>query len=236
MVVEDMRNTGVLGNPEEYFIPWEPSKEGIDWFAQLEGIVKKASSSNGIVSIKVMSNQLNKIDQCLKQSWPNELEVDINGLYPYFRAVTKHAKFMFIRRDNILRQAISRGISRQTGINHATGSSTDEHFAGNLLKGYSTDYNNSVKYDNELIKKDIMAIVDENMVWERFFSDWGVKRPLVLRYEEVCMNSPGYLTRVMKFVGVSSDELNFERKMVALSNNKNEQWYNQYFDSYVSSL
>lgn len=236
MVVEDMRNTGVLGNPEEYFIPWDPSKKDINWFEQLDVLANKAVSSNGVVSVKVMSNQLPRIDQCLRQSWPDQLGIDESGPYPYFRAITKHAKYIFIRRDNILRQAISRGISRQTGINHATGLASDKHFAGNLMKGYDDGYNNNVKYDYSSIRKDIMAVANENLIWDNFFLGWGVNRPLVLRYEEVCLNSPEYLRRIARYTNIELNDLAFDRKMVPLSNKKNELWYKQYLDEVQSEM
>jgi len=237
MVVEDMRNTGIMGNPEEYFIPWDSLKVDIDWNKQLDSLTEKASSKNGVIAVKVMANQLPEIDQCLKNTWPDELPaVKETGIFPYFREVTKHGKYIFLRRDNLLRQAISRSVSRQTGINHATANDFDEHFAGKLLKGYSKDYNESISYNEKVLSKDLMNIVNENTIWECFFRDWDIKHPLTLRYEEICKNSPSYLQRIANYTKITLNDFNFDRKMVKLSNEKNEEWYNNYINHIENQL
>lgn len=236
MVVEDMRNTGVLGNPEEYFIPWNAGKSDIDWLKNLDQIVKKASSENGVVAIKVMANQLHHIEECLKVAGGSSFDdVGENGIFPRFREVTKNAHYIYIRRDNILRQAISRSMSRQTGINHAVGKKDDTHFAGNLLKGYTDQYNKNVVYKQEEIEGEMFNITNENILWEGFFNVWGIANPLSLRYEEVCKNSPGYLNRIAKYVSQEIDISNHSRKMVRLANQKNEDWYSTYFEKIINS-
>jgi len=231
MVVEDMRSTGVLGKPEEYFIPWDPTKSDINWINQLETIANKASTDNGVIAVKVMADQLPRIDECLK-STDLQIPEDSKGkLFAHFRELTKNARFIFIRRDNVLRQAISRVMSSQTGINHATENVSDEHFAGNLLRGYKSSYNDSTIYDKHSIEKHMFKIVQENLLWEAFFNEWDISNPLSLRYEEICKNSPTYLNRVSRHASVEIDLGKHARKMVKLSNQKNEKWYNTYIES-----
>ena len=54
MIVEDMRNTGVLGMPEEWFIPWQKDRSDEDLAKDLASIRRRASSQNGVCAIKVM--------------------------------------------------------------------------------------------------------------------------------------------------------------------------------------
>lgn len=231
MVLEDMRNTGVLGIPEEYFIPWNPSKKNVDWEKSLLSIIKRSSSENGFFSIKVMANHLPLIDECLRGTkYDVDEDIDSSQLYPRFYNAFKGCKFLMIRRDNIVRQAVSREISRQTGINHATQKETDTHFAGNLLPGYSKEYNDSVRYKKDALDREILKISSENTLWESFFETNGINNPLVLRYEQVCKNFPNYLKRIALFSNIELDN-SFEfvkRKMVKLSNNKNDEWVRNY--------
>lgn len=229
MVVEDMRSTGLLGVPEEYFIPWDVNKEGIDWVKQFVNVMNTASTENGVTSVKIMANQIPAIEECLKKATSSEL-TDSSGLFPHFKHQFQNAKYVFIRRDSVVRQAISRGMSRQTGINHATAKASDEHFAGNLMKGYKSEYNAKAKYDKSTIDQDVLAIVKENLVWESFFNSWGITHPLALRYEEICKNSPGYLQRIANYCDVDLPEgqMPTKRNMVKLSNGKNDDWCNQY--------
>jgi len=237
MIVEDMRSTGVLGIPEEYFIPWDVSKERINWREQLENIISsKASTDNGVASIKIMANQLPEIEKCLASD-SSIKPADGGGLCPHFRSYFASAKYVFIRRDNVVRQAISRSMSRQTGINHATKNSSDDHFAGNLMKGYDNEYNSGAKFSKEQIDSDILNIVKENLLWESYFSSWDITHPLSLRYEELCKNGPAYLQRIGKYSGieVTQEMLPESRKMVKLSNSKNEDWCSEYLGQNIPS-
>jgi len=127
-------------------------------------------------------------------------------------------------------------MSRQTGINHATGKSDDDHFAGNLLKGYDKKYNERAKYNQAAIDADVIAISKENLIWESYFKSWGVNYPLALRYEEICKNGPAYLQRIAKAsaLELTDDQLPLDRKMVKLSNSKNDEWCDAYLNSLVA--
>lgn len=229
MVVEDMRSTGRLGLAEEYFIPWDVNKTGINWVQQFESIVANATSENSVSAVKIMANQLPVIEQCLKNASTRKLDTE-QGLFPYFKSYFQGAKYVFIRRDSVVRQAISRGMSRQTGINHATANENDDHFAGNLMKGYKAEYNEKTRYEKSAVDNDVLAIVHENLVWESYFHSWGITHPLTLRYEEICKNSPAYLQRIAKYceVELPENKMPTDRKMVKLSNSKNDDWCDEY--------
>lgn len=229
MVVEDMRNTDILGLPEEYFIPWDSSRKDINWVEALERIKQRASTNNGFYSIKVMANHIPIIDACLIGSI-YDVSNDNGLLYPRFFNAFKGCKFVFLKRDNVVRQAVSREISRQTGINHATGNASDDHFAGNLMKGYDTKYNKDVTYSFEAIAAEVLNISAENALWDMFFTSHNIVNPLVLRYEEICKNFPSYITRISRFAGMPLEEdIPFKnRNMVKLSNETNELWVSNF--------
>ena len=228
MIMEDMRNSGVLGKPEEYFIPWNPMRKGIDWSAEYEKILQKASTSNGVVSFKVMANQLPDIEAALDGE-----PVTDNRAFSRFRDMIGDAVWVYIRREDILRQAISREISRQTGVNHATAESSDEHFAGNTMKGYRSDYNIGVKYSESAIHKALDDIVAENIIWKRFFRDWDIL-PYTITYENAEHIFPHHIEMMAQLCGVSLPETLPERKMVKLANKVNEEWYERYSGNVIA--
>ena len=77
-----------------------------------------------------MANQVPQVDGCLA----SVVAPAGAGLYPHFAAAFPDAKWVWLRRDDVVSQAISRIMSQQTGINHATGTADQEHFAGNLAR------------------------------------------------------------------------------------------------------
>jgi len=56
LIVEDMRNCKELGNPEEYFIPWNNPASHSSWKQSYLPICKKAKGVNGVSSVKIMAN------------------------------------------------------------------------------------------------------------------------------------------------------------------------------------
>ncbi|MEO1043122.1 MAG: Stf0 family sulfotransferase [Pseudomonadota bacterium] len=221
MVIEDMRNTGKLGNPEEWFVPWDPEKTDIDWNAQLDGVFNRATGETGIVAIKVMANQLAKVDRCLSgQPEPTES-------FEYFYRIFADAVWVKISRRDVIYQAISRLMARQTGINHATKEQNDEHFAGNLLKGYDPKYNDRTKYKYDAILYEINSITLENLAWTAFFEQYGIK-PFNLVYEEFSADpNMIHLDVMAEAIGLSKIDKK-QRKMVKVGNSKNKEWHQQF--------
>lgn len=227
MIVEDMRNVDVLGKPEEWFVPWDPNKEGIDWPSQIGGVKKRASSDNGVCSIKVMANQLAKVDRCLSgQEVPSR---HLQNFHLFF----SDAKWVFIRRRDVVAQAVSRLMARQTGINHATGAKNDEHFAGNLMKGYKTDYNEKAKYNYEEIFVEVNSIVLENIVWSKFFEVHDI-HPLQLEYEIVSKDPDmSHIAAIADLIELPHPAV-IERKMVKVGNEKNKEWIERFYHEVAS--
>ncbi len=179
MIVEDMRNTGALGMPEEWFIPWNPKKIDINWTDNLAGVRKRASGENGVMAVKVMANQLHNIETCLETVVPTAT----GPLFSRFHTIFKDATWVWIRRTDVVAQAVSRLMAQQTGVNHATDG--EKHFAGNLMVGGDrANYNENTQYRYDAILKECTSITLETIAWDRFFRTFGIT-PLVLTYEDV---------------------------------------------------
>nr|WP_321506850.1 Stf0 family sulfotransferase [uncultured Celeribacter sp.] len=230
MVVEDMRNTGELGLPEEWFLPWAAEKPGINWRQALAGVAQRAQSDNGVVALKIMANQLGPVEDCLAQFMPP----DFASPFGRFAQITRAAHFVYIMREDIVLQAISRLIARQTGINHATRHKDDPHFAGNLLAGYDSGYNAETHYSYEDIRNECRRITLENLLWQHFFSVHAIT-PLILRYEQLCRDSTmRHLDQIATLAGLPAPQRREERKMVKMGNQRNAQWRGRFFTDLVT--
>lgn len=225
MVIEDMRNTGVMGTPEEWFVPWDPSKDHVDWQDALSSVIKRATSENGTMAIKVMANQLHNVENCLS-SFMSSDEV---STFPRVAKIFEGAIWIKLTRRDIVGQAISRVMSRQTGINHATAHAGDEHFAGNLQAGYQADYNQNTIYKYGAILKEVAAISLENLAWERFFETNGLTAT-ELFYEDIAADRDmAHLDLIAHLAGITEPFERTDRKLVKLANNKNKVWRNRFF-------
>lgn len=143
LIVEDMRNTEVLGQPKEWFLSWSRPMKETDWSKSFQNVCAKAKGANDVSAVKIMTDQLFSIEKRLATF----VQCDGAGDFPHFYEAFRTAQWVFLTRSDIVEQAVSRIMSRQTGINHATGKVEDQHFAGNLAKGYDPNYNTNAVID-----------------------------------------------------------------------------------------
>ena len=225
MIIEDMRNTGVMGMPEEWFVPWSADKEDADWQAALQSVRKRATGDTDVMAIKVMANQLHDVEQCLATF----MDGDGQGTFPRFFATFRDAHWVKLTRRDVVAQAISRVMSRQTGINHATANADDEHFAGNLQAGYDKTYNAKAMYRYGAILREVAAISLENLAWERFFETHDIT-PLEFVYEEVAADDDmTHLDTMAQMIGIAGPLTKQPRKLVKLANQRNRNWRNRFY-------
>ncbi len=230
MVIEDMRNTGVMGMPEEWFVPWDPEKSNENWSNSFQSVRKRATGENGVMAIKVMANQLYKVDGCLSTF----IDTDAEGIYPHFVAAFSGAAWIKITRRDVVSQAISRVMSRQTGINHATANEDDEHFAGNLKTGLKSNYNQNTKYKYGAILREVASISLENLAWERFFVTNNISATEIF-YEDIADDDGMiHLDIIAGQAKIDSTFVRTERKLVKMANEKNRLWHNRFFKDAAS--
>ena len=225
MVIEDMRNTGVMGTPEEWFVPWSPEKKDVNWQDALASVRKRATGDNGVTAIKVMANQLHDVEQCLATFRDTQSE----GTFPRFHDAFRDAQWIKLTRRDVVAQAISRVMSRQTGINHATANADDDHFAGNLQAGYDKTYNANAMYRYGAILREVAAISLENLAWDRFFETHGIT-PHEFLYENIAQDDDmTHLDVIARMIGHAAPLTKMPRKLVKLANQRNKNWRTRFY-------
>ena len=228
MICEDFRNTGVLGNPNEYFNHWGSNKEAIDsidWEKNLENIITQAKTENDVLSIKVMANQMHSVNQKLL-TFSKKTDYKEKFLSEFYETF-KDAFYIRVYRRDKLRQAISALIARKTEIFHAVDKSVDNYFAGKLLKGYKEDYNTEFDTDITEIDTQIKHIYSQESIWDKFFDQNNIKY-YPLYYEDICNSDYQYLHKISKEIGISIPDKTPQRKSLKLSNSINEEWVQRY--------
>lgn len=232
MVIEDMRNTGVLGMPEEWFVPWDPAKPKVNWSKALSDVKRRGTGENGVFAIKVMANQVDKVDACLKGA----VDPTTDGMYPRFAAAFKDAIWIKLTRRDTVEQAISRIMAQQTGINHSTRNAEDDHFAGNLSKGYDTSYNDKTIYRYGAVLRHATAVTLENLAWSRFFEQHAIT-PHEFIYEDVAADADKTHLDVMgELAGINGPVPKAERRMVKLANEKNASWKDRFYRDAAANM
>ena len=225
MIVADFRATGVLGNPEEYFIPWT-SQQLDNPIQHFNGILQEASTSNGNASIKIMANQLAYIENNLAKNANLKLNSNEESfIYPRVKKLLGGAIFVKINRLDIVAQAVSRLMSERTGKNHFIVAESD-YIPGNGTLS-NDKYNDDVEFNKQYLDNQVIEIVKENAKWDSVLRNWE-QTPSNLVYE-TCIDDLSYLSALGEQLELDIDVSNFtERKIKKIGNNKNTDFIIKY--------
>lgn len=227
LLCEDLRNNG-LGNAEEHYLGLvnRPSLDGIG--PVLASIERAGTDAGGAFSIKIMSSYAPRIDEAMRaEGHGRGHEGEWAGLASYF----KDACWIYLDRRGKVAQAVSRAVSKATGINHAVSGADAKFIPGRASIGYDASYNEKVAVTPAEIAEHLLDIAVEGEAWERFFAAHGI-RPLRLAYEEI-VEAPAYINEVRKRTGVAEGPVNAERKLVRLANGRSEAIAQAFLDAHA---
>jgi LPS sulfotransferase NodH len=199
LLSDAMTATGLLGAPKEYFnyrgrrrygeadYPDDPRK-------QIELVLRHATSPNGTYAIKTFFWQSEKTIR--RVDWTRELP---------------NLHYIFLTRSDLLGQAISLAISRQTGQFRSTDPSSIEPV-----------------FDAQSIRRCIRELAAENAKWEEFFAQRGIL-PLRLRYEEIVQRLSETVVSIGEFARISvSPDPHWQSRLQVQRKDINSNWRGRY--------
>lgn len=214
MVCEDFRNTGVLGKPEEYFIPWMRTREHI-WPRSFKHIVERSRGDNGRFALKVMANQLPSINHGLSQ-----IDEFSHLADDHFFQVFDQCDFVFLRRRNIVKQAISRYVSQVRRINHLK-DGEEGYTPGNTTTD-RTELEAAIPFDPERIYEHVTNIAIENRTWVNKFRKFELHPPTFWYEDIVAENTTSYLNDICGHFGLPEvEDVVAERTLQKMANKVN---------------
>ncbi|MBF9030321.1 hypothetical protein HKCCE3408_07925 [Rhodobacterales bacterium HKCCE3408] len=173
MIGHAMTATGLLGRPFEYLNPanlaeWRRRLGTSGAADSLAALIARRTTPNGVFALKAHH------DHCATIGGPERLLAALPNVY-----------VVHLRRADVLRQAVSYAIARQTGVWIAGQEPVSEN----------------VEYDRDEIATCLDDIAIQNARWSSFFARAGI-RPLTLIYEEVAADLPGAITQIAQYSGV----------------------------------
>lgn len=232
MICEEIRNFEVLGNPEEYYIPW--TKNNLDkynWKNVQRDVIQKGLSKNNVFSVKIMSDQLMGISERF-HTYYTQIDNALMLLPKVYNEMSEELFWVRIIRKNTIKQAISRVMATQTGVCHAVDQDSDKFFAENIIN-YNEIYNKDANYNYEEVIKEINNIKKEEILWNKFFTDNKIK-PFRIVYEEAYEDTYDVIEKLAEVCGVdTSDVVRKEKKIKKLSNKLNKEWYKNTLQTYL---
>ncbi len=126
---------------------------------------------------------------CTKCDFPQFMPLLAYGAYDHY---LRNAKWVYLTRNDVLGQAISRYIATESGYFHTSESSQEDR-----------EKIFEVRYDFEKINKHLDRILEIENDWKKFFMLSRIS-PYKLSYEELKKNPKDSITRLFEYFGVNN--------------------------------
>lgn len=213
----DMELTGVVGAPREWLQHFALEermrvyglKPGVSYAELVRALVARETGSNGVFSIKVMWDILDAFFMVLRRNHP---ELDIFDRVRTLRTFFPNPSFIYVRRADKLRQAVSYVKSLQSGswVAHSYEAADDAHL---------------LRFDYPAICSALAKFEEEDRLWRDFFAANGLPC-FEVTYEDFVADRRATVAAALDFLGfpgaaVASVEHNDLRPM---SDGVNKRW------------
>lgn len=206
-----LASTGVAGRPHEWF--WSETEEAnrrawsVEGFADYLARVRDAGTTpNGVFGSKLMWGYLTDFLARLKQL--GEASSDRSLIARHFPA----PRFVWVRRDDIVAQAVSWAKAVQTGRWH--------HWDG---RGSAS----APAYDRAQIDELVREAAGHDAGWRAWFAANEIE-PFVIRFEDLVADSVSTTRAVLDFLGVAAGEVPVAELTVKSSDGVNDEWIARY--------
>lgn len=227
MLSDLCQQTGLLGQPEEYFRPdfrhhWS-GEWGLDtrrsYAEYITSAIGLTSTPNGMFGVKMHAYQMNWFLRQLRQIWGSDAEaepVDLLGRW------LPSPSFVHLKRRDVARQAISyhRAIRSTVWFEMRNDGSAEDLPTERALPPEEPAWGEIRYLENGLIGQERM--------WTTFFETNEIER-LELIYEEVSDDQAGALEAIFEFLDIEGPEhLAIESRLKKQADDVTERWYEQY--------
>jgi trehalose 2-sulfotransferase len=180
-----LEQTATLGYPDEYFNPRGPLQH---WAERLgarvleeyvDVIRRERATENGVFGLKTTYDDFE----------------------PFLRggcasAFLGEMRFVYLTRRDLVAQAVSVEVARQTGVWH-------RDREGRPLLSQEDSPRQAPMFDEERILEMLDTLVLMQQSWERFFSLYGIE-PIRTTYEDLCARPAGVVAAIAGSMGVGA--------------------------------
>jgi LPS sulfotransferase NodH len=219
LLCQALWHTELCGFPQEFFSPTRVQKiveeygldtdPDSDYTGYVAELVKRRVSSNGVFGAKIMWSHL--------EPFIMETRRDSQGVVELLAGMFPNVRYLWIRRDDKLRQAISMWKAKQTKVYNSLQLEETKQPAGVPV------------YDFQQINNIKRRFEDEDAAWENFFTGNDII-PIEIHYEEFAENHEERTLSIIKELGIYIGE-GFAVKPLTyrqLADTTNEQWRERY--------
>jgi trehalose 2-sulfotransferase len=252
LLCEALKNTGLAGQPEEYFLPLNEdffSKElwGVSSYADyIARVIKEGTSSNGVFGAKMMWAHFDDFVGKLR-SIPGYERLPVPEL---LSTVFPNLHYIWITRSDKVRQAVSYAkaiqsdvwaIVDETSKISLSGSRLRESYMKNLKRSdrieasdkplCHSSFTKELEFDFAHIDFLLGRIKSHEAAWQRYFAENGIK-PYTVVYEDLAVAYEQTAIEILHELNVSVSEALkiLPRSMKRQADTLSEEWIQHYHE------
>lgn len=218
-----LNSTEVAGHPESWFrrqderafaASWgiaDPLNGTFSYPSYFQAATAAGSTGNGVFAARVMWGTMDEVITHLAPVYPSHA----GSAARLLRAAFGRTRFVYLRRDDVVAQAVSLLRAEQTGVWVETIDERQEPVA-------------ELGFDFGEVRDLVQQIKEDNAAWEAWFAVGGIE-PYRVLYEELDADPVGTASGVLTFLGLdlpAGHEITVRHKRLA--DELNAQWIESY--------
>ena len=214
---EALKNTGMAGNPDEYFLPqnrriWQRTWNTPTFSEYLAEVLNRGTSPNGVFGMKVMWGYFGRFARQIQHLPGNHNQTTHSALTSVFPELA----YIWITRRDKVRQAVSHSKARQTNI----WAVTDESIPLKVRKPI---------FSFQQIDFIVRQLEAHDAAWQRYFAAHGI-HPYTVVYEDFVDHYEETALNIMRYLNISlPEQLQFSpRHLQKQADQESEEWVQRY--------
>lgn len=221
-----LNSTDLAGDPREHFghkmAFWARKWDTPTIKAFVDQLMTERSTSNGVFGSKLLYSHLRNLERVARQEEQYRdlpLPVILGSLFP-------NLHYLWITRDDTVRQAISYWKAKETGIwgqEQARAGRTGQG-RRQFVKGVR-ETGKTPEYDEQGIAALYRSIVEEDAATANFFREGGIE-PMHVVYEQFVRDYEPTTRRMLQFLGIAIPEelVIGDPRTVRLADDTTDEW------------
>jgi len=204
---------GVAGHPQSYFrrqglqeyaAEWgvpRSSDGGFAYADYLQAALAAGRTENGVFAARIMWETLEEVLGGLRAMSPGLP----GGAVSLLERALGHTRFVYLRREDVVAQAVSLLRAEQTNVWH------------DPVQATRPEPEHEAQFDFDEVHRRVQVINQHNAAWQEWFSSAGIE-PFPVRYEELAVDPVGTSRRILDFLDLevpSGRELAMQHRRLA---------------------
>lgn len=218
LLCEALINTGIAGQPEEYFQPqnertWQERWGSSTYTDYLARVIEQCTSPNGVFGAKMMWGYFDNFAQKIRQTHTNQAL----ALPDLMQSIFPNLHYIWIKRNDKVRQAISQAKAVQTN-------------QWKLVTETNPLLTVRPRFSFNQIDFIVQQFEAEEAAWAHYFAANAIQ-PFIVVYEDFVQQYEETAIKILEYLTIAGIEnLEFApRKMHKQADEESERWIQRYY-------